>query len=64
MLNTNILLLLDVFSCEGCCQRSFHLDNKHNCIKTLGLTVEEAKVCPVFELPTFFKFTLYFLYIS
>uniref|UniRef100_A0A804N495 Zinc finger PHD-type domain-containing protein n=1 Tax=Zea mays TaxID=4577 RepID=A0A804N495_MAIZE len=29
--------------CEGCCQRSFHLDNEHNCIKTLGLTIQEAK---------------------
>ncbi|XP_021321652.1 protein ENHANCED DOWNY MILDEW 2 [Sorghum bicolor] len=29
--------------CEGCCQRAFHLDNKHDCIKTLGLTIEDAK---------------------
>ncbi|CAD6267994.1 unnamed protein product [Miscanthus lutarioriparius] len=33
----------DLTCCEGCCQRAFHLDNKHNCIKTLGLTIEEAK---------------------
>jgi hypothetical protein len=57
----NIPFVLDAFSCEGCCQRSFHLDNEHNCIKTLGLTIQEAKVCHAFEFPgaTFFKFTIY-----
>ncbi|XP_066353979.1 protein ENHANCED DOWNY MILDEW 2-like isoform X2 [Miscanthus floridulus] len=50
--------------CEGCCQRSFHLDNKHNCIKTLGLTIEEAKVCPVFELPRSLSLLFTFVYIS
>lgn len=50
---------LEFFSCDGQCQRSFHLGDENSerlkCRLVLGLTAERAKVSPG-QVACFFKF--------